>query len=209
MARIAFLAALAVLLLLLGAGLEQPSAQAIGTISQVSIDMQDAGNGIPGSGDRNGDGTADSEGAEPSPSAEPRAPCADGNDDDGDTTPDDGCTGGPAAVGSPEYGLCGNALNDDNVDLNGNGIFEAGDVFDFTADDGCVTTLSTQETCIEIWDDGILNMDEDTVDRARIDITVGNQAGPGGGIPAGEFMTAFFYYLNWAPDLIDGLSGAN
>jgi hypothetical protein len=181
------------------------SAHAIGTINQLSIDMQDAGNGVAGAGDRDGNTLPDSEGVITNP------PCGpDGNDDDADGTADDGCPGGPATVGgSPEYGLCGNALDDDKVDVNGDGIAGAGDVFDFTADDGCVVTLSTQETCIEIWDDGILNMDEDTADRARIDITVGSQAGPGGGIPAGEFMTAFGWTLNWSSEVIDGLGGAN
>jgi hypothetical protein len=179
------------------------NAQAISPINQLSIDMQDAGNGAAGAGDRNGDTLPDSEGVQTSP------PCADTNDDDGDTTADDGCAAGPPVVGTPEFGLCGNTIDDDKVDIDGSGTQEAGDVFDFTADDGCVTTLSTRETCIAIWDDGILNQDEDTIDRARIDITVGSQPGPGGGIPAGEFMTAFGWTLNWSSEVIDGLGGAN
>ncbi|MDO8615358.1 MAG: thrombospondin type 3 repeat-containing protein [Dehalococcoidia bacterium] len=189
------------------------TAQAISPINQLSIDMQDAGNGVAGVGDRDGNTLPDSEGVVTIP------PCGDvpgslpdggPGDDDFDGIDDDGCPGGPPTfAGSPEYGLCGNAADDDKVDLLGDGALGAGDVFDFTADDGCVTTLSTQETCIEIWDDGILNMDEDTADRARIDITVGSQPGPGGGIPAGEFMTAFGWTLNWDIEVIDGLGGAN
>ena len=179
------------------------NAQAAGVVDQISIDMDKTGNGVPGAGDRNGDTIPDSEGFQTSP------PCGDGNDDDADTTPDDGCSGGPAVVGTPEFGLCGNATDDDKVDADGSGTQEAGDVFDFSADDGCVTTLSSQETCGEIIDDGILNADEVVADRLDIDVTIGAQPGPGGGIPGGEFMTAFGFSLNWSSDVIDGLGGAS
>lgn len=79
-------------------------------------------------------------------------------------------------------GICGNGLDDDLGDSDGD---TTPDAPDGVADDGCVVPLSPRETCIEIIDDGILNADEDSLvagqDRAVIDITVGAQPGPGGG----------------------------
>jgi hypothetical protein len=67
-----------------------------------------------------------------------------------------------------------------------------------------VVTLSAREPCAEIIDDGVLNAGEDQIsDRVFIDITLGAQPGPGGGIPAGRPMTAFQFSLSWDVDVLD------
>jgi len=81
-------------------------------------------------------------------------------------------------------GVCGNGLDDDaGVDPDGIPLPPDG-----VADDGCVVTLTPLERCAEIIDDGMLNADEDLLvvgqDRLSMDLTVGAQPGPGGGIPA-------------------------
>jgi len=154
-------------------------------IDQISIDLGPAGtnvgvegNGKPAVGDRNFDGIPDTEGYDTSWP--------------GDTP-----------------GTCGNGIDDDQADPNGDTIPGPGG-FDGIADDGCQVTLTPLEFCAEIIDDGILNADEDFIDTLSVDVTVGVQPGvsPGspGGIPPhsgsnGE-MTAWQYYLNWAPELL-------
>ena len=149
-------------------------------IDQMSIDVGPHGvaqgvttNGVPATGDRAGDGVIDAEGYD---------------------TPDPG--------DSP--GVCGNGLDDDLRDSNGDTVPDAPDG---VADDGCVVPLSARETCIEIIDDGILNADEDALvagqDRAVIDVTVGAQPGPGGGIPATRLLSAWQYGLDWNVDVLD------
>src|SRR3989304_8672954 len=92
--------------------------------------------------------------------------------------------GHPDAEGAADQingivGTCGNGIDDDGWDADADTVV---DTFDGVADDGCVQTLGPRDTCIEIWDDGMLNQDEDTADRAFIDITVGSA--PRGGGPA-------------------------
>jgi hypothetical protein len=152
------------------------------SVDQVSIDMGPPGvangverNGKPAVGDRSGDGIVDAEGY---------------------NTPDPGDT----------PGACGNGIDDDQADTDGDTVPGPGG-FDGVADDGCVVTLSQRETCAEIIDDDVLNADEDQLtsgqDRLRLDVTVGAQPGPGGGIPATRLMKAWQYSLRWTPDLID------
>jgi len=158
----------------------------------------DGSNGVSAAGDRNADTVPDAEGAQTNP------PCDGyGLDDDLDGTVDDGCTGGPAAVGPPEFGLCGNNLDDDAMDLDGSTLIgDFGGERDFTADDGCVVTLSPWDACIEIIDDNVLDAGEDIVsDRAFIDVTVGSSSG--GGIPGTRPLTAFGFTLNWDVDVVD------
>jgi len=149
-------------------------------IDQVSVDVGPPGvaqsvdaNGVPAMGDRDGDTVADAEGY---------------------GTPD----GGDAP------GVCGNGIDDDLSDSNGD---TTPDAADGVADDGCQVPLSARESCIEIIDDGVLNADEDSLvtgqDRAIIDITVGAQPGPGGGIPASRLMHAWQYSLQWDVDVLD------
>ncbi|GAG51889.1 unnamed protein product, partial [marine sediment metagenome] len=103
-------------------------------------------------------------------------------------------------------GICGNGTDDDDW---GGAIPKDG-----VADDGCVVTLSTLESCAEVWDDDILNKDEDELvgspvpnkDVAWIDVTVGAQPGPGGGIPATNPMVAFQFQLNWGIEVVDCVS---
>lgn len=170
-------------------------------IAQMSIDLDEAGNGTTTVVDRNADTVVDAEGTVEGVCGNNGT--GDGQDDDGDTVVDDGCpAGGPAANGTPETGLCGNGVDDDPYDPPG----PAGATFDGAADDGCQVPLSTQQTCIEIINDGILNADEDSdVDLASIDVTVGNQPGPGDGVPASRPMTAWQFNLDWDVDVLDVL----
>ena len=150
------------------------------TIDQMSIDMDHTGNGIPAAGGR-GDSLNDAEGTTAGVCGVVPA-----QDDDGDTTIDDGCPSGPATVGTPEMGLCGNGVDDDpyKPPLVGPA------VFDGVPDDGCMVALSTLESCAEVWDDDILNADEDIAgDLIYTDVTVG-QIG-GGGVPASRTFFAF------------------
>ena len=160
------------------------STHSTSTVDQVSIDMNSTGNGTPAVGDRDGDVVPDAEGF-------PALVCGaapfagDGLDNDLDGTSVDGCPkrpGGPATVGTPEQGLCGNGMDDDRSDIDGTTIIGdyPGEV-DGIADDGCQVALSPQEVCAEIIDDGVRNADEDIIDKALIDITVGAQPGPGEG----------------------------
>jgi len=107
-------------------------------------------------------------------------------------------------------GLCGNGMDDDQADPNGDTVPGPGG-FDGIADDGCQVTLTPLETCAEIIDDGILNADEDALvsgqDRLTLDITTGAHPGssPGspGGIPTPLNVAAWQLDFNWAPDVID------
>src|SRR3990172_8475294 len=150
------------------------------SIDQISIDVGPAGvaqgvtaNGVPATADRDGDGVPDSEGYD---------------------TPDAG----------DAPGVCGNGLDDDLADSDGD---TTPDAPDGVIDDGCQVTLSPLESCIEIVDDDTLNADEDAQvggqDRASIDITVGAQPGPGGGIPATRLLSAWQYGLDWNVDVLD------
>src|SRR3972149_1151308 len=176
---------------------------------QVSIDMGPTGvnqgviaNGRPAAGDRNssggpGDGLADAEGY---------------------NTPDAGDV----------PGICGNGIDDDRSDVDGDtlaaedpvdGIDNDNDgatdedngAPDNQPDDGCQVTLTARETCINMIDDGVLNGDEDSIantpqvgqDRASIDITIGQQPGPGGGVSGSRLMTAWHYTMNRSNDVID------
>src|SRR3990172_6421458 len=151
-----------------------------GHIDQISIDVGPHGvaqgvttNGVPATGDRDGDAVADAEGYD---------------------TPDPG----------DAPGVCANGLDDDLRDSDGDATPDAPDG---VIDDGCVVPLSPLETCIEIIDDGVLNADEDAQvggkDRAVIDIIVGAQPGPGGGVPADRVMSAWQYSLAWQVDVLD------
>ncbi|MDO8615359.1 MAG: thrombospondin type 3 repeat-containing protein [Dehalococcoidia bacterium] len=197
-----------------GGGEVAQASHSASTIDRVSFDMDPTGNGNQAAGDRNGDTLPDAEGVVTSPPCGNVAgPPGGPGDDDMDGTDDDGCPGGPAAVGPPEYGLCGNGLDDDKVDPSANGgPNEAGDVFDFTADDGCVPTLSARQTCANINNNNILDADEDAVDRIFMDITVGRHPGTGpgqpGGIPTDRPMTAFQFALNWDNDAIDVINSS-
>jgi hypothetical protein len=148
-------------------------------VDQMSIDMGPPGvatgvegNGTAAIGDRDIDGLPDAEGYD---------------------TPDPG----------DAAGICGNSIDDDLADSDANTI---PDTPDGVADDGCAVTLTTRETCAEVIDDGILNADEDAVaagqDRLSVDVTVGAQPGPAGGIPASRGMISFQYSFNWVGDLI-------
>ncbi len=152
-----------------------------GHIDFASIDMGPPGvavdvegNGRPAVGDRNDDGIPDAEGYD---------------------TPD------PYRPDVP--GICGNGLDDDA------GVFSSGNPRppDGVADDGCVVPLTPLEQCAEIIDDGVLNADEDLLvggqDMAAIDITVGAQPGPGGGIPPDRPIKAWRYIFRWDADVID------
>jgi len=184
-----------------------------GHIDQVSIDMGPPGvavdveeNGKPAAGDRNFDLIPDAEGfgAKVCSWSFFGSP-GDGVDDDGDTVADDGCPdSGVPSSGTPEQGLCGNGIDDDPSV----GPIPPGTMtFDGAADDGCQVTLTPLEQCAEIIDDGILNADEDFLvggqDRLSIDITVGAQPGPGGGIPADRRLKTSFIILDWEADVID------
>ena len=78
---------------------------------------------------------------------------------------------------------------------------------DGVADDGCQVTLTPLEQCAEIIDDGVLNADEDSLfasqDRLSIDITVGAQPGPGGGVPADRLISNWKIFFKWDADVID------
>src|SRR3990172_6884743 len=147
-------------------------------IDQISIDLGPAGRNVGVEGNGN--------------------PAA--GDRDGDGVVD--AEGAPDPGGNP-MGVCNNGLDDDS-----GGPFAVPP--DGVADEGCQVTLTPGETCAEIIDDGLLNADEDFIDTLSVDVTVGVQPGvsPGspGGIPPhsgsnGE-MTAWQYYLNWAPELL-------
>jgi hypothetical protein len=127
--------------------------------------------------------------------------CLNGMDDDADLVVDDGCPATPEGgiCGAPGSGLEG---DDDTQESGPPGPTPFLDN-DTSGDDGCVKTLTAQETCAEILDDGVLNADEDAVDAVDVDVTIGAQPGPGGGIPGGEIMTAFSVTLNWDVDLVD------
>ncbi len=204
------LASLATALLVFGWYEQRAIATHDGTgshIDQISIDVGPRGvnvgvdnNGKPAVGDRDGDGMSDAEGT--------LAGCGgdgagDGVDDDGDAVVDDGCpSSGTATSGTPETGLCGNGVDDDPYRWYSPPYIR----YDGVADDGCVVTLSGLETCIEIIDDGILNADEDLdADLASIDVTIGTQPGPGGGVPATRPLTAWQYSLNSNVDILDVL----
>jgi hypothetical protein len=173
------------------------TAHSTAALDNLSLDMDPTGNGTPAAG------------ANPWPEAEGSLTTnCDTYDSDLDGTVDDGCLGGPAAVGGPEGGVCGNGLDDDQADLDLSGIIgDAGGEIDGVADDGCVVTLGARQDCVEIIDDGVLNGGEDAIvsgqDRAFIDVTVGAQPGPDGGIPGARPMTAFQFSLNWSGDAID------
>jgi hypothetical protein len=93
-------------------------------------------------------------------------------------------------------GVCGNGLDDDLADSNGDTVPDSPDG---AADDGCVETLTALERCLEIIVDGVINADEDASDGAFIDVTLGAQPGPAGGIPADRPLSAFQYLLDWIP----------
>ena len=148
-------------------------------LDQISIDMGPPGvatgvegNGVAAIGDRDMDGVMDAEGFD---------------------TPDPG----------DAAGVCGNSIDDDLADSNADTV---PDLADGVIDDGCVVTLTTRETCAEVIDDGALNADEDSVttgqDRLSVDITVGVQPGPGGGVPASREMTSWQYSFNWNGDVV-------
>ena len=151
-----------------------------GHIDQISIDVGPPGvaqgvtaNGLPATGDRDGDAVVDAEGYD---------------------TPDAGDT----------RGVCGNGIDDDLADSDGD---TTADAPDGVADDGCPLLLSPLETCSEIIDNDVLDADEDSLvvgqDRAVIDVTVGAQPGPGGGIPATRLLSAWQYGLDWNVDVLD------
>ena len=163
-----------------GRGSEVARATHDGNIHQVSIDVGSPGvtqgvtdNGLPAVVDRDGDGINDAEGYD---------------------TPDAG----------DAPGICGNGIDDDLADSDAD---TTPDAPDGSIDDGCQVPLSALETCIEIIDDGVLNADEDTQvtgqDRASIDITLGDQPGPGGGVPPARQMSAWQYTLQWDVDVLD------
>src|SRR3990172_7509531 len=163
-----------------GTGSEIARATHDGNIHQVSIDVGPPGatqgvtdNGLPAVVDRDGDGINDAEGYD---------------------TPDAG----------DAPGICGNGIDDDLADSDAD---TTPDAPDGSIDDGCQVPLSALETCIEIIDDGVLNADEDTQvtgqDRASIDITLGDQPGPGGGVPPARLMSAWQYALQWDVDVLD------
>jgi hypothetical protein len=196
-------------LLAVGALLAMPSptqsTHSTSTVDRVSIDMDEAGNGVPAVGDRDGDTVPDAEGFPVLVCGALPVFAGDGRDDDLDGTADDGCPGAPASVGTPEQGVCGNGIDDDRTDINGSTMI--GDYpaeVDGSADDGCQVTLSSRQTCAEIIDDGVLNADEDIVDKVFVDITVGAQPGPAGGIPLDRPLTAFSFQVKW--DLLSGAS---
>jgi len=209
----------------------EQTAHSTAGIDAVSIDMDHTGNGSPAVGmryfneplpvaegtpvgactftawygttndaeDDDADGSVN-DGCPPIASPETSGQCSNNTDDDGDTTTNDGCP----SVGTPEMGVCGNNIDDDPADTSGDTITD----FDGGADDGCQVALSGRESCAEIIDDDILNSDEDQLgtggqDRASLDITVGAQPGPGGGVPAARPMTAFQYSLTWDVDAVD------
>jgi len=140
------------------------------TVDQLSIDLETTGNGVPATGDRDGDILADAEGA---------------------------LDGSGSAAGQ---GVCGNGIDDDPADTDFDG---TPDTFDGVPDDGCVVPLSARETCANIVVNGILDADEDEVDRLLLDVTMGQQPGPGGGFPPEAHMVAFQVDLTWTPDVLD------
>lgn len=108
-------------------------------------------------------------------------------------------------------GVCGNNIDDDRGDWDGdtavaNTLYSPNEI-DNVADDGCQVTLTLLEQCAEIIDDGILNADEDFVvngqDRLSIDITVGAQPGPGGGIPVDRLLQNWKNFFKWDVDVMD------
>lgn len=101
-------------------------------------------------------------------------------------------------------GVCGNGLDDDTGDFNGSTVIgDAAGEIDGSPDDGCQVLLSTRETCREIMDDGVLSAGEDATDRLFVDVTVGAQPGPGGGVPSDRNMSAFQFALIWSVDIIE------
>src|SRR3972149_3114583 len=163
-----------------GRGSEVARATHDGTIHQVSSGVGSPGvtqgvtdNGLPAVVDRDGDGINDAEGYD---------------------TPDAG----------DAPGIGGNGNDDDQADSDAD---TPPDAPDGSIDDGCQVPLSALETCIEIIDDGVLNADEDTQvtgqDRASIDITLGDQPGPGGGVPPARLMSSWQYTLQWDVDVLD------
>jgi hypothetical protein len=181
---------LAAALLLLGATLRQDASanhdERGGHIDQVSIDMGPpgvavdvAGNGKPAVGDRDGNSVPDAEGARD--------------------------------LVNGVVGTCGNNIDDDQGDWDGDTVIANTPVsfseIDNVADDGCQVTLTPLEQCAEIIDDDVLNADEDFLvagqDRLSIDITVGAQPGPGGGIPADRLLQNWKMFFRWDADVID------
>jgi len=106
-------------------------------------------------------------------------------------------------------GTCGNGIDDDQADPNGDTIPGPGG-FDGIADDGCQVTLTPLETCAAIIDDGVLNVDEDFVDTLSVDVTVGVQPGTSPGSPGGVppyngingAVVEWQYTLNWSPEFL-------
>jgi hypothetical protein len=99
-------------------------------------------------------------------------------DRDGDTVAD--AEGYDTPDPGDEPGVCGNGLDDDRADTDGDTVPDG--PLDGVADDGCQVALTVRETCINVIDDGIKNADEDAVvagqDRAMVDITVGQPPPP-------------------------------
>jgi hypothetical protein len=101
-------------------------------------------------------------------------------------------------------GVCGDGLDDDQADTNGDTVPGPGG-FDGVADDGCQMAITPPDTCVEIMDDNILNGGEDFLlggqDLASIDVTVGRhegqQFGPSGGIDASRPLTGWQFNVNF------------
>lgn len=188
-------------------------------IDQISIDLGPAGtnvgvegNGKPAVGDRDSDGVVDAEGAAPAvfdptnieDGAGPGS-CVDALDNGGDFRRD---ANDPDCFDTP--GICGNGLDDDQLDINGSTVIgDSPGEIDGVADDGCQVTLTPLETCAEIIDDGVLNADEDFIDTLSVDVTVGAQPGSGPGTPGGISpvgvnggLVSWQYGLNWSPEFL-------
>jgi hypothetical protein len=146
-------------------------------VDQISIDMNSAGNGIPAVGDRDGDLTADAEGAADPVNAFVMGECGNGRDDD--------------------------IFDADGTTIAGD---FPGEV-DGVADDGCQVLLSTRETCREIFVDSLFSPGEDGIDRIIADVTIGQHdpLTGGGFFPYSELAT-FQVALNWSVDVVDGIS---
>ena len=131
-----------------------------------------------------------------------RAPVGNGKpaigDRNGDTLPD--AEGYDTPDPGDAAGACGNGLDDDRGDANGDTVPDG--PLDGVADDGCQAPLTPRESCINLIDDGVKNADEDTVDRAMIDITVGS-APALTGVPSSRLMSAWQYSLGWDVDVLD------
>ncbi len=199
----------------------------LSTIDQLSIDMKVAGNGSPAEVSRtpapadafdDAEGTGEGVCGAPAIGANPAEPSGPGdlaNDDpspplaaaSGDAVVDDYCPTNASAAADAgetgETGLCNNGLDDDPYKPAA-----APAALDGAVDDGCVTKLSALDLCIEIHVDGIPNFDEDPAiaDSAFIDITMGQQPGPGGGVGY-RGLTAWQFKIDWAPDVMDVIAG--